>query len=260
MTKKRTIAAFKELFQQEYVDESLLAEAEHDERAGVRQLATKYRTRLAKQEAEKERFRQMFAYENKLAERGCQLIAGVDEAGRGPLAGPVAIGACILPKDCFLEKLNDSKKLSEKQRDILYDQITACAIAWKVIFVSEEEIDTKNIYQATVDGMYRAIEELSVRPDGVLIDAVPLPKLTHPNESLIKGDAKSASIAAASILAKVSRDRLMMQYDQEYPMYGFAKHKGYGTAEHVAAIQKYGACPIHRKTFEPIASLLREDV
>lgn len=259
MTKKRTIAAFKELFQQEYVDESLLEEAEHDERAGVRQLAAKYRTRLAKQVAEKERFRRMFAYENELGERGCQLIAGVDEAGRGPLAGPVAIGACILPKDCFIEKLNDSKKLSEKQRDILYEKIIACAIAWKVVFVSEEEIDTKNIYQATVNGMYRAIEELSVRPDGVLIDAVPLPNLTQPNESLIKGDAKSASISAASILAKVSRDRLMMQYDEKYPQYGFAKHKGYGTAEHVAAIQKYGACPIHRKTFEPIASLLRGD-
>lgn len=258
MTKKRTIAEYRELFQQDHIDESLLLDAEADTRAGVRQLAVKYRAKLAKQEAERERFMQMFIYENNLRDKGCQLIAGVDEAGRGPLAGPVAIGACILPKDCFLEKLNDSKKLSEKQRDLLYEKITACAIAWKVVFVSEEEIDTKNIYQATVDGMYQAIEGLSVHPDGVLIDAVPLNQLNVPNESLIKGDAKSASIAAASILAKVSRDRLMMQYDKEYPMYGFAKHKGYGTAEHVDAIQKYGACPIHRKTFEPIASLVRE--
>lgn len=255
---KRTIASYKELFQTEYVDDALLVEAEADERAGVRRLAEQYRTKIAKREAEKARFRAMLAYESRLEEVGCQSVAGVDEAGRGPLAGPVAVGACILPKGCFLEKLNDSKKLTEKQRDILYDKIIECAIAWKVVFVSEDEIDTKNIYQATVDGMYRAIEGLLVKPDGVLIDAVPLGKLTCPNESLIKGDQKSASIAAASILAKVSRDRLMAEYDKQYPMYGFAKHKGYGTAEHIAAIRMHGVCPIHRKTFEPIASILRE--
>lgn len=258
MTQKRTIASYKELFQAEYIDDTLLVEAEADERAGVRRLAAQYRTKVAKREAEKARFCNMFVYERQLAQKGCRLIAGVDEAGRGPLAGPVAIGACILPKDCFLEKLNDSKKLSEKQRDILYDKIIECAIAWKVVFVSEDEIDMKNIYQATVDGMYRAIEDMTVKPDGVLIDAVPLGKLTCPNESLIKGDQKSASIAAASILAKVSRDRLMTAYDKQYPMYGFAKHKGYGTADHIAAIRAHSVCPIHRKTFDPIASIIRE--
>lgn len=256
---KRTIASYKELFQAEYVDDAIILEAEADERVSVRCLAAKYRAQLAKKEAERARFRCMFTYEEQMESQGCQMIAGVDEAGRGPLAGPVAVGACILPKDCFLEKLNDSKKLSEKQRDILYDKIIECAVAWKVVFVSEEEIDKKNIYQATVDGMYRAIDGLTIKPDGVLIDAVPLKSLPCPNSSLIKGDQKSASIAAASILAKVSRDRLMAEYDKQYPMYGFAKHKGYGTAEHIAAIRTYGTCPIHRKTFEPIASLLREE-
>lgn len=258
MDKKRTIAAYKQLFQAEFVDETIVAEADRDERISVRQLAEKWRIRQAKRKEERARFQKMLDYEEAFRQQGYDMIAGVDEAGRGPLAGPVSIGACILPADCFIEKLNDSKKLSEKQRDILYDKIIECAIAWKVVFVSEEEIDKKNIYQATVDGMYQAITELAVKPDAVLIDAVPLPKLSEPSRSLIKGDQKSASIAAASILAKVSRDRLMEKYDREYPQYGFAKHKGYGTAEHVSAIHEYGPCPIHRKTFEPIASLLRE--
>lgn len=256
MEKKRTIAAYKLFFQEDVVDEAILAEADADERASVRQLAEKWRMKQQKREAERARFQEMLAYEKALREKGCKVIAGVDEAGRGPLAGPVSIGACILPADCFIEKLNDSKKLSEKQRDILYDQIIEKAIAWKVVFVSEEDIDRKNIYQATVDGMYQAVAELAVKPDAVLIDAVPLTKLSVVNQSLIKGDQKSASIAAASILAKVSRDRLMEEYDRKYPEYGFAKHKGYGTAEHVNAIREHGPCPIHRKTFEPVASLL----
>lgn len=258
MNEKRTIADYKRLLRQDVVDETLLAEADADERISVRQLADKWRAREAKREEERTRFREMLLYEKAFRQEGYQVIAGIDEAGRGPLAGPVSIGACILPPDCFIEKLNDSKKLSEKQREILYDKIVECAIAWKVIFVSEKDIDQKNIYQATVDGMYQAITELNVAPDAVLIDAVPLPKLSRPSHSLIKGDQKSASIAAASILAKVSRDRLMEEYDRIYPQYGFAKHKGYGTAEHVAAIRKYGPCPIHRKTFEPIASILKE--
>ncbi len=260
VSKKRTIAEYKVLLGQDEVEETLLAEADADERASVRQLADKWRAKQAKREEERCRFREMLCYEKAFRQEGYQVIAGVDEAGRGPLAGPVSIGACILPPDCFIEKLNDSKKLSEKQRDILYDKIIECAIAWKVIFVSEEDIDKKNIYQATVDGMYQSISELNITPDAVLIDAVPLPKLTQPSHSLIKGDQKSASIAAASILAKVSRDRLMEEYDRTYPQYGFAKHKGYGTAEHVDAIHKYGPCPIHRKTFEPIASILKENV
>lgn len=258
MEKRKTIAVYKLLFQEDAVDEAILAEAESDERSSVRQLAQKWRTKQLKREEERARFEQMLTYEEAFRQQGCELIAGVDEAGRGPLAGPVSIGACILPADCFIEKLNDSKKLSEKQRDILYDQIIEKAIAWKVVFVSEEDIDRKNIYQATVDGMYQAVAELAVCPDAVLIDAVPLAKLSVPNQSLIKGDQKSASIAAASILAKVSRDRLMEEYDRKYPGYGFARHKGYGTTEHVSAIREHGPCPIHRKTFEPIASLIDE--
>ena len=258
--KKRAIAEYKLLLGQDTVEEAILAEADADERASVRQLADKWRARKSKREAEKARFREMLYYEEAFRQEGYQVVAGIDEAGRGPLAGPVSIGACILPQDCFIEKLNDSKKLSEKQRDILYDKIIECAIDWKVIFISEEEIDQKNIYQATINGMYQAVTELSVTPDAVLIDAVPLSKLSQPSHSLIKGDQKSASIAAASILAKVSRDRLMEEYDRIYPQYGFAKHKGYGTAEHVAAIREYGPCPIHRKTFEPIASILKENL
>lgn len=258
VSKKRTIAEYKLLLGQDIVDETIVAEADDDERASVRQLADKWRARQAKREEERVRFREMLRYEEAFRQEGYHVIAGIDEAGRGPLAGPVSIGACILPPDCFIEKLNDSKKLSEKQREILYDKIIECAIAWKVIFVSEEDIDQKNIYQATVDGMYQSVAELNVSPDAVLIDAVPLPKLTQPSHSLIKGDQKSASIAAASILAKVTRDRLMEKYDRIYPQYGFAKHKGYGTTEHVAAIREYGPCPIHRKTFEPIVSILKE--
>ena len=180
---------------------------------------------------------------------GCSLICGVDEAGRGPLAGPVAAGAVILPKDCMILYLNDSKKLSEKRREELFLEIREKAVSYSVGIVGPERIDEINILQATYEAMRQAVSGLGVVPDLLLNDAVTIPELAIPQVPIIKGDAKSVSIAAASILAKVTRDHLMEEYDRQFPQYGFAKHKGYGTAAHVAAIREFGPCPIHRRSF-----------
>ncbi len=197
--------------------------------------------------AEQERLEQMREYEYTYA--ACQAICGIDEAGRGPLAGPVVAGAVILPKDCEILFLNDSKKLSEKKRETLFIEIKEKAIAWNVGIVGPDMIDEINILQATYEAMRRAIAGLSVQPDILLNDAVTIPNVEIHQIPIIKGDAKSISIAAASILAKVTRDHMMMEYDTLFPEYGFAKHKGYGTAVHTAAIREHGPCPIHRKTF-----------
>ena len=175
------------------------------------------------------------------------IIAGVDEAGRGPLAGPVICAACIMG-DCYIEGIDDSKKLSEKKREYLYDNITNNCRAYAVGIIDEKTVDELNIYQATKIGMEKAVKSLSIMPDIVLIDAMKL-DIEQSQLSLVKGDATSYAIAAASIIAKVTRDRMMREYDAMYPEYGFAKHKGYGTAEHIAALKKYGPCPIHRRTF-----------
>ena len=177
-------------------------------------------------------------------------IAGIDEAGRGPLAGPVVVGYVIMPKESFIDGVNDSKKISEKKREKLYEQITEEAIAWSVGIVEPKEIDEINILNATKKALTESISSLKIKPDRILVDA-----LTHintfgiPYTSIIKGDATSYSIAAASIIAKVTRDRIMRELDEKYPEYGFAKHKGYGTAAHYEAIRKYGICPLHRKSF-----------
>lgn len=188
---------------------------------------------------------------------GCSLICGVDEAGRGPLAGPVAAGAVILPKDCTILYLNDSKKLSEKRREELFLEIREKAVSYSVGIVGPERIDEINILQATYEAMRQAVSGLGAVPDLLLNDAVTIPELTIPQVPIIKGDAKSVSIAAASILAKVTRDHLMEEYDRQFPQYGFAKHKGYGTAAHVAAIREFGPCPIHRRSF--LKNILREN-
>ena len=180
---------------------------------------------------------------------GCSLICGVDEAGRGPLAGPVTAGAVILPKDCMILYLNDSKKLSEKRREELFWEIREKAVSYSVGIVGPERVDEINILQATYEAMRQAVSGLGVVPDLLLNDAVTIPELAIPQVPIIKGDAKSVSIAAASILAKVTRDHLMEEYDRQFPQYGFAKHKGYGTAAHVAAIREFGPCPIHRRSF-----------
>lgn len=192
----------------------------------------------------------MFDYENECKSEGYKLIAGIDEAGRGPLAGPVCVAIAIMPldEDKIIAGVNDSKKLSEKKRDILFDKIKDSAIAYDIEFIDEETIDTINILNATKLGMYQCINNISTKPDIALIDAVKIDS-DIPTKSIIKGDALSYSIACASILAKVSRDRLMLKLDEEYPQYNFKKHKGYGTKEHIENLKKYGACKIHRKSF-----------
>ena len=205
------------------------------------------RKKREKAQAERIRLDAMMEYERKYGE--FQYICGVDEAGRGPLAGPVVAGAVILPKDCYIEYLNDSKKLSEKRREALYDIITEKAIAYGVGIVSPEVIDEINILEATYLAMKEAIANLNVKPQMILADAVHIPEIGIPQIGIDKGDAKSVSIAAASIIAKVTRDRMMCMYDELYPEYGFAKHKGYGTKAHMDALHTYGITPIHRTTF-----------
>ena len=206
-----------------------------------------------KLELEKERIRGMREFENGLVKEalGSDLfvIAGIDEAGRGPLAGPVAAGACILPADHDILYLNDSKKLSAKKRDMLFDQIKEEALAWSVGLVDPARIDEINILQATYEAMRLAISQLKVRPTVLVNDAVTIPGVQIPQVPVVKGDAKCISIAAASILAKVTRDRIMEEMDEKYPEYGFGKHKGYGTKDHMDAIRKFGPCPIHRRSF-----------
>lgn len=180
---------------------------------------------------------------------GFGLVCGIDEAGRGPLAGPVVAGAAILPADCTILYLNDSKKLSEKRREELFLEIQEKAVAWSTGMASPERIDEINILNATYEAMREAIEGLSVQPQVLLNDAVTIPDIALRQVPIIKGDAKSVSIAAASILAKVTRDHMMAEYAKLYPEYGFEKHKGYGTAAHIAALKEFGPCPIHRKSF-----------
>jgi ribonuclease HII len=198
---------------------------------------------------ETERLLQMSEYENRARAAGFSAIAGIDEAGRGPLAGPVVAAAVILPEACFLYGLNDSKKLTPKARERLYEQITQNAVAWGTGSAEPDEIDEINILNAAKRSMARAVAALDLRPDCLLIDAITIPGISIPQYPIIKGDALSVSIAAASVVAKVTRDRIMEAYDARYPEYGFAKHKGYGTREHYAALVKYGASPIHRLSF-----------
>ena len=191
-----------------------------------------------------------FFYENEAHKKGFKVVCGVDEAGRGPLAGPVCAASVILPNGFIPAGLDDSKKLTEKKRELLYDEIIANALAYSVAYGTLEEIEEFNILNATYLAMNRAIAGLSVRPDFALIDGNRIPKgITIPAEAIVKGDSKAASIAAASVLAKVTRDRLLYEYDREYPQYGFAKHKGYGTKAHYEAIEKHGVCRYHRISF-----------
>lgn len=194
-------------------------------------------------------------YESKYYEKGLSLIAGSDEAGRGPLAGPLVVAACILPKGYQHELINDSKKLTDKKRRMLYETIKKDALAYHIEVIDIETIDKINIYQASKLGMKICLEKLSIKPEAALLDAMNL-DMDYPVESIIKGDEKSLSIAAASILAKVYRDDLMIEYSKEYPQYQFDKNKGYGTKVHLEALDKYGITPLHRKTYEPVKSML----
>ena len=211
-------------------------------------------------EKEFERLKEIKKIEEDIYLKGAQSIAGIDEAGRGPLAGPVVVACAVMPRDSMIEGVNDSKKVSEKKREKLYDEITQEAIAYGVGIIPQEEIDKINILNATKEGLTLAIKEMEKdlkekqrgfeKPEIILVDALTKIDTDHiPYRSIIKGDAKSYSIAAASIIAKVTRDRIMREWDEVYPMYGFAKHKGYGTASHIAAIKEYGLCPLHRRSF-----------
>lgn len=229
--------AWTELFEQYAVDE----------RSGVKAVLDSYRKKQEKLEKERLRLEGMRSYEHQYERYG--YVCGIDEAGRGPLAGPVVAGAVILPKDCEILWLNDSKQLSEKKREALYDEIMEKALAVSVGMASPARIDEINILQATYEAMREAIAGLKIRPQVLLNDAVKIPQVEIPQVPIIKGDAKSLSIAAASVIAKVTRDRLMKDYDKLMPEYGFAKHKGYGSAAHMEAIRKFGPSPIHRQSF-----------
>lgn len=218
-----------------------------DARAGVQKLIQKQRGLLQKLEDEKQRTLQMSQYEHQYEQY--EYICGIDEVGRGPLAGPVVAGAVILPKDCDILYLNDSKKLSEKKRELLYDEIMEKAVATGIGIVSPQDIDAINILQATYKAMRIAIGNLQVCPTLLLNDAVTIPEVAIQQVPIIKGDAKSISIAAASIIAKVTRDRLMVQYDEVLPEYGFASNKGYGSSMHIETLKRIGATPIHRQSF-----------
>ena len=245
----KSIAQIKEEFAQAGPEglPALYAAYGGDLRSGVQNLIKQYRKKEEDLRRERERLEQMKTYERQHAD--CALICSIDEAGRGPLAGPVVAGAVILPKDCEILYLNDSKKLSAAKRNLLYDEIMKKATAVGVGMASPARIDEINILQATYEAMRQAIEKLGVRPDLLLNDAVTIPGVEISQVPIIKGDAKSVSIAAASIIAKVTRDRLMFQYDEILPGYGFAKHKGYGSSEHIEAIRRLGPTPIHRQTF-----------
>lgn len=225
----------------------LIPQFEADKRAGVVKLVASAKKRLEDFEAEKQRTYAMKEYERKYEK--CRYICGIDEVGRGPLAGPVVAAAVILPKDEDIYYLNDSKKLTAKKRKELYDIIMEKAVAVGIGFADEKRIDEINILQANYEAMRMAIGKLSVTPDILLNDAVKIPGVEISQESIIKGDAKSVSIAAASIVAKVTRDSFMVDMDKAYPGYGFAENKGYGSAKHIAALKELGPCDIHRKTF-----------
>ena len=243
------ISAVKKRFEDadENTVKELIAEYAASDKAGIIKLVEKYRKQLDMLQAERERVGNMLAFEKEYSMYSN--ICGIDEAGRGPLAGPVVAAAVILPKDARLLYVNDSKQLSEKKREELYDVIMREAVSVGVGIASPERIDEINILQADYEAMRDAVLQLTPQPDLLLNDAVIIPQLTMKQISIIKGDAKSLSIASASIIAKVTRDRLMYEYDKMYPEYGFASNKGYGSKTHIAAIKEHGACPIHRKTF-----------
>ncbi|MCU9612121.1 ribonuclease HII [Caldibacillus lycopersici] len=237
------------------MDDPFLLACMDDERKGVQSLISRWKKRQAQQNLEHIRLEKMKQYEKEARQQGFQLIAGIDEVGRGPLAGPVVAAAVILPEDIDLPGVNDSKKLSASKRELLYEQILEKAIAVGIGVVDSNDIDHLNIYQATKKAMHHAVNDLSVFPEYLLLDAMkidaPLPQL-----SLIKGDALSISIASASIVAKVYRDRIMAEYGIQYPAYHLEKNMGYGTKEHLQALEQYGPTPIHRKSFSPIKEMV----
>ncbi|WP_453996983.1 ribonuclease HII [Bacillus nitroreducens] len=228
---------------------------EEDSRKGVQVLIERWKKKKDIEKAQKQLYDEMTKYEQSLFNKRLSNIAGVDEVGRGPLAGPVVAAAVILPQNAFIPGLNDSKKLSEQKREELFKQITECAVSIGIGIIPANIIDEMNIFQATKQAMKKAVLGLSVKPEHLLVDAMEIP-IDIPQTSIIKGDANSVSIAASSIIAKVTRDRLMKRLGQEYPQYGFEKHMGYGTAHHLEALKKYGVTEEHRRSFAPIREMV----
>ncbi|HEM3540780.1 ribonuclease HII [Streptococcus suis] len=243
------------LAQVDSLDSPVWAELAQDERAGVQAAIKRRQKELEKEAAEDARLEAMLSYEKALYENGVEFIAGIDEVGRGPLAGPVVAAAVILPKGCKIRYLNDSKKIPKSKHEAIYQEVMERALAVGVGVKDAAVIDQVNIYEATKLAMLEALGQLSQEPEHLLIDAMKL-DTSIPQTSIIKGDANSLSIAAASIVAKVTRDKMMADYDKEFSGYGFAKNAGYGTAEHLEGLNKLGITPIHRKTFEPIKSIV----
>ena len=255
------MATIKEIKEQlaniQRLDDPLLAELEQDSRSGVIQAIAKRKREIQKRIDEDERLEGMLAYEKECYARGMELIAGVDEVGRGPLAGPVVAAAVILPKACKIPGLNDSKKIPKYKHKEIYEAVLQNAIAIGIGIKDNHVIDQVNIYEATKLAMMEAIGRLDPQPQHLLIDAMKL-DLPISQTSIIKGDANSLSIAAASIVAKVTRDQMMEEFDREYPGYDFAQNAGYGTAKHLAGLDKLGVTPIHRRSFEPVKSMCED--
>jgi ribonuclease HII len=254
---KYTIAEIEKKLLSEELDEKFIHILENDDRIGVKRALTKWKKRMEQEKQLKEKFLLMMNYEKKIHLQGYLKIAGVDEVGRGPLAGPVVAAAVILPPDVYLPGIDDSKKLTEAKRKEFYELITSSGAEIGIGMVEPAEIDRINIYEATKKAMLEAIANLHTNPDYLLIDAVKL-ETPYPSESIIKGDAKSVSIAAASIIAKVVRDNFMKEAGLNYPQYGFEKNMGYGTKEHLEAIKQYGITPYHRKSFAPVKQMIKE--
>ena len=255
------MATIKEIKEQlasiQRLDDPLLTEWEQDSRSGVIQAIAKRKKEIQKRLDEDERLEGMLAYEKECYARGMELIAGVDEVGRGPLAGPVVAAAVILPKACKIPGLNDSKKIPKSKHKEIYEAVLQNAIAIGIGIKDNQVIDQVNIYEATKLAMMEAIGQLEPQPQHLLIDAMKL-DLPIPQTSIIKGDANSLSIAAASIVAKVTRDQMMEEFDCEYPGYDFTQNAGYGTANHLAGLDKLGVTPIHRRSFEPVKSMCED--
>ena len=255
------MATIKEIKEQlaniQRLDDPLLAELEQDSRSGVIQAIAKRKREIQKRIDEDERLEGMLAYEKECYARGMELIAGVDEVGRGPLAGPVVAAAVILPKACKIPGLNDSKKIPKYKHKEIYEAVLQNAIAIGIGIKDNHVIDQVNIYEATKLAMMEAIGQLEPQPQHLLIDAMKL-DLPISQTSIIKGDANSLSIAAASIVAKVTRDQMMEEFDRKYPGYDFAQNAGYGTAKHLAGLDKLGVTPIHRRSFEPVKSMCED--
>lgn len=255
------MATIKEIKEQlasiQRLDDPLLTELEQDSRSGVIQAIAKRKKEIQKRLDEDERLEGMLTYEKELYTQGIQLIAGVDEVGRGPLAGPVVAAAVILPKGCKIPGLNDSKKIPKSKHKEIYEAVLQNAIAIGIGVKDNQVIDQVNIYEATKLAMMEAIGQLEPQPQHLLIDAMRL-DLPISQTSIIKGDANSLSIAAASIVAKVTRDQMMEEFDCEYPGYDFTQNAGYGTANHLAGLHKLGVTPIHRRSFEPVKSMCED--